>query len=747
MYYSPPTLKQADPGLAGAAQELLRSTAHTMIVATLGLLGIALMLMWLKPPAAHDVMAIPLLVLAALAGIVVLSLLDRQLLLAVVVWQVSLAAITWLAIAQSREPMLAAFYALFPLLAAVTLGWPGALAAEVGVLALLWWLIQGNAGIPLPMSYAAGIAVGGLISGSLGWAAVRALHTVTEWSIYSFHQAEERLEEARGQRVEFRQTEEDLVQANRELARLSDRLKAMYQVAEDARRTKEEFVANVSHELRTPLNMIIGFSEMITQAPGVYGDTVPPALLADIAAIQRNSQHLSKLVDDVLNLSQVEAGRMILTKEWVTLAEIVEAACIAVRALYESKGLYLRSDIPANLPSVFCDATRVRQVVLNLLSNAGRFTRQGGVVVAAWRDTGQIVVSVTDSGPGIFGEDQKRVFEPFQQVDSSLRREHGGTGLGLTISKRFVELHEGTMWLESPAQTDSTAPGGPGTRFCFTLPLDTPASVLSAQTAGAVRWANPYQTHEERTRRSKAQIGPLAPRYVMVERGERLVERFRGTLGEAEVVQAATLADARRELERSPARALVINATSLTVEADRGELLAGLPYDTPVLTCWLPAEEETSQHMGVVRYLVKPITRENLLGALADLGPDICNILLVDDEPEILRLFSRVLSASERGYHVWRANDGQRALDLLRERRPDAVLLDLMLPGLDGFQVLREKNADPALRGIPVIIISSRDPGGQPIVSDRVTVTRAGGLSLNDVAACVKSMSAALTRS
>ncbi|OQA45619.1 MAG: Signal transduction histidine-protein kinase BarA [Chloroflexi bacterium ADurb.Bin325] len=744
MYYSPPTLAHADPEFVGSAQELLRSTARTLVIATLGLLALTLGLMWVKPPAEHDVTAIPLLVLAALVGVAVLWLLDRRLLLAMIVWQSALAALLWLAIVQFHEPLLAFAYALFPLLAAVTLGWPAALVAEAGVLAIAWWFSLGHAGVTLPPEHARGIVIGGLITGALGWASVRALYTVTAWSIYSFHQAQERLEEARNQRVEFRQTEEDLVQANRELARLSDRLKAMYQVAEDARRTKEEFVANVSHELRTPLNMIIGFSEMITQTPGVYGEAVPSALLADIAAIQRNSQHLARLVDDVLNLSQVEAGRMMLTKEWTSLAEIVEAACIAVRALYESKGLRLRTNIPADLPPVFCDATRIRQVVLNLISNAGRFTQRGGVEIAAWVEGGHIAVCVTDSGPGIRAEDQHRVFEPFQQVDASLRREHGGTGLGLTISKRFVEMHEGKMWLESPAHPAGVSDGGPGTRFCFTLPLDTPASVLSGHTAAGVRWLSPYQAYEERTRPSKAALGPLAPRYVVVEPDARLVQRFREALDQAEVVQALTLAEGRRELERSPARALIINTTSLPDNSPSAEDLAGLPYNTPAIICSMPAENEAAQKMGVVRYLVKPITRAALLDALAELGPDVHNILLVDDEPEILRLFTRVLSSSERGYRVWRATDGQRGLDLLRQRRPDAVLLDLILPGLDGYRVLRAKNTDPDLRDIPVIVISSRDPGGQPIVSDQMTITRPGGLSLRDLAACVAGVSEVL---
>ena len=159
----------------------------------------------------------------------------------------------------------------------------------------------------------------------------------------------------------------------------------MQQVAEEARRTKEEFVANVSHELRTPLNMIIGFSEMLLQSVSVYGTELSPHMLADIAAIERNSLHLSRLVDDVLDLSQIDAGRMALSKEWVSLQVTVEAAVSAVRVLYESKGLWLRAEISSALTPVFCDGTRVRQVLINLLSNAGRFTEEGGVVVRTER--------------------------------------------------------------------------------------------------------------------------------------------------------------------------------------------------------------------------------------------------------------------------------------------------------------------------------------------------------------------------
>ena len=173
-------------------------------------------------------------------------------------------------------------------------------------------------------------------------------------------------------------TLEDLASANVQLARLNQLAQGMRHAAEDARRAKEEFVANVSHELRTPPNMIVGFSEMMLQAPQTYGKKIPSALLADLAVIQRNSQHLSSLIDDVLDLSQIEVGKMALTKERVAFQEVVQAAVTAVRPLFDSKGLHLKTEVPGDLPLVFCDRTRIREVVLNLLSNAGRFTEHGG---------------------------------------------------------------------------------------------------------------------------------------------------------------------------------------------------------------------------------------------------------------------------------------------------------------------------------------------------------------------------------
>jgi len=186
----------------------------------------------------------------------------------------------------------------------------------------------------------------------LVWLTLRPFSNAMRWYSFSYEQNRDLLEQARDSRVQLKQTLEDLADANLQLTRLNRLAQGLRQDAERARSAKQEFVANVSHELRTPLNMIVGFSEMMMQAPNIYGRDIPQDLLADLDVILRNSQHLSKLIDDVLDLSQIEAERVALTRERVSLREIVEAAALAVRPLFDSKELYLKVDVPAGLPAV-----------------------------------------------------------------------------------------------------------------------------------------------------------------------------------------------------------------------------------------------------------------------------------------------------------------------------------------------------------------------------------------------------------
>ena len=566
-----------------------------------------------------------------------------------------------------------------------------------------------------------------LLWGSVGLMAVSCyLSKETADSLWRSHLSmQQLLEDARDDRLELKQTQEDLVQANEQLARLSDRLAVMHQVAESARRAKEEFVANVSHELRTPLNMIIGFSEMISEAPDAYGAELPSALLADVDVILRNSRHLASLVNDVLDLSQVETDQMALSREWCDLREIAEAATVAVRPLFAARKIGLELKIAPNLPPVFCDRTRIRQVLLNLLSNAGRFTEHGGVTVQVSTEKDYVITSVTDAGPGIAPEHRDRIFEPFSQIDGSIRRRFGGTGLGLSISKRFVEMHGGTMWLESEL--------GKGSTFYFSLPI---SELSPMRTAGPARWLSTYYQENPRLRRSLAPKPRPRQRLVILESGDALQRLFHRYFEGTEIITTRTFQQALEELSRSPAQALIINDPA--AEQAVPPLLrqaANLPYGTPAIACWVPGKDEAASQLGVVRYLLKPVSREEICAALAQLGEGIRTVLLADDDPDMLQFLGRILTSMEPGYRILRAADGQRTLDLLRERKPDVLILDLAMPRIDGYEILREKRADAEIRGIPVIVISARDPGRESLISNSLTLMRSGGLTLHDLVA------------
>ena len=500
------------------------------------------------------------------------------------------------------------------------------------------------------------------------------------------------------------------------------------QAADEARRAKEEFVANVSHELRTPLNMVIGFTQMIVDAPEAYSSHLPAALVADLNVILRNSQHLSNLIDDVLDLSQIEAGQMALTRENVAIREIVEAAMLAVRPLFDSKKLYLRAEIPADLPSLFCDRTRVREVLLNLLSNAGRFTERGGVTVRSWQQAQDLLVSVSDTGRGIAAADMTRLFQPFQQGDSSIRRRYGGTGLGLSISKRFIELHDGDIKVESVE--------GMGTTFTFRLPLTSPAPLAQSPGSGIRAWPPAglgipaaHCSFDCAEDGGASEAGRDGPQPHGPEAAQPLPPRRRDP-------RRDDMEEAVNAMARLSGQALLINDVSPET-ALRLLQQSPLPDALPALICSLPPMHRSADALGAADYLIKPVAREALLGALAALDLPGKTILVVDDEPDARRLFWRMLATAEQGYRVLVAMDGRQALQVMQEEHPDAVLLDLVMPQMDGFQVLAAKNAIPALRDIPVVVVSAQDPAGQPVVSNFLTIARSGGLSLRQLLECI----------
>jgi signal transduction histidine kinase/DNA-binding response OmpR family regulator len=570
-----------------------------------------------------------------------------------------------------------------------------------------------------------------LIWGVFGmiWLVKRPLLCSAQEALVSFNRSRDMLEQARDSQQKLQMSLKELTETNTQLIRLNKLTQGLRQVAEDERRAKEEFVANVSHELRTPLNMIIGFCEMILNAPAVYGGKIPVTLLSDLEVVLRNSQHLSGLIDDILDMSQIDAGRIGLEKESVLLEEIIEEAITSVRPLYQSKGLYLQINIQSPLPPLYCDRTRIREVLLNLLSNAGRFTDEGGVQVRAWQRDNFVYASVADTGIGISQEEQVRLFRPFQQVDGSIHRRYSGTGLGLSISKSLVELHDGKMWVESEK--------GKGTTFYFRLPVDP----IHLPAGSALRWINPYQPLDYEPRSSSAR-GEINPRVIVVERGLGLQKILKRYLQNVEIATTETIEEAVQSIEHNPARALVINDG---IESQDKLSTSGiLPYKLPAIVCSVPGTEQSITELGATAFLVKPVSRNHLLSILHSL-PSVKTILIVDDDPEAQRLLKRMLATSRDIYQVLRAMDGSQGLEILHRTKVDVILLDLTMPVMDGFQFLEIKQKDPVIASIPVIIISARDPFGQPVLSNGIYVTRGGGLAALQIVNCIEALMTVLS--
>ena len=341
--------------------------------------------------------------------------------------------------------------------------------------------------------------------------------------------------EVQARRAEVEQALADLEHANRQLALANERMAVLRAIAEEAQKSKTEFVARVSHEFRTPLNMIIGLVDLLVETPEVYGEALPTALFEDLKIVHRNCEHLSSMVSDVLDLSQVEAGRVALHQERVNLPELIDGAVAVVTSLLERKGLALVVDVPPGLPAIYCDPTRIRQVVLNLVSNAVRFTERGGITIRVVQQDEAIQVSVADTGPGITPEDALRIFEPFCQGTRGPWRDRGGSGLGLTISKQFIELHGGRIWLDSQP--------GQGATFTFSLPISPPLAPM----VHPGRWFSEDWKWVERTSRPKRSASPFRPRVVICDETGELAPALGRCSEQVELVTATSLGAATED--------------------------------------------------------------------------------------------------------------------------------------------------------------------------------------------------------
>jgi signal transduction histidine kinase/CheY-like chemotaxis protein len=512
--------------------------------------------------------------------------------------------------------------------------------------------------------------------------------TSIEWAWNSYCQARTATAEAQRHRGELMRLYKVVDEAYYRLERSNVQLARARDEAEEARRIKQQFVANVSHELRTPLNIIIGFSEALALSPESYGvRAIPGQLMGDINRIYRSARHLKSLIDDVLDLSQIDARHMPLIIEQSSLSQIILEATDMLRSIVLRKGLALSLELPEALPPVLLDRLRIRQVLLNLLSNAIRFTDAGGITVSVALHADKLQVSVTDTGPGIAPEDLERVFEEFQQLDSSLNKRYDGTGLGLALSRRFVELHGGQLWAESEI--------GRGSRFHLTLPL-----IPKGEAPGRFRKSGPsISAHVE------ARVG----RTVLVATEEPMVVNFLKRYLHDYQVKSIPSRDLAEAIETYLPQAVIVGGGADMRVGEGSPLVTARQAGVPVISCPLPDPVYLSQILEVDCYMVKPITHERLLSLLAGYGERVNRVLIVDDDAQLAELMARIVRAAPRPYTVEIACGGQEGLARMQAFLPDLVLLDLMMPELDGLSLLQFMRADEQLRQVSVVLITARD--------------------------------------
>jgi signal transduction histidine kinase/CheY-like chemotaxis protein len=552
------------------------------------------------------------------------------------------------------------------------------------------------------------------------WLASRPQRTAVQWALAGWEYARNALREARERSAELYRVVRALEEATYRIERMNNALIVAQREAEEARALKARLAATVSHELRGPLNLILGFSKLMALSPESYGEPLPRAYRADVYTIYQNSQHLVALVDDILDLSQIEAQKLPLVKDRVDLEEdVVKKTVHIVEPLAKRKGLYLRLELAGNLPWVLADPVRLRQALLNLLNNALRFTERGGITVRTAQQGNFLLVSVRDTGPGIPAEEMPKLFREFHKVDVATGQEKAGSGLGLSISKHLIELHGGTIWAESQE--------GLGTTFYFTVPL--PGSQPSL--AGIVK------THEAQHPKGEDSCLIVHDDAGVVRLLARHIEGYH-VVGLPDEDQVVTLTE-----ELHP-RAII--TTPERAERIR-ERLAQSPFDVSLITCSLPRMAERSQLQGVVSYLVKPITPEALAATMRQVERDgETTVLLVDDDPDAVRLLERMLNAVPHPYHILKAYDGLQALEIMQETVPDVVFMDLVMPGLDGWQAIARMRAEERTRGVPVVIISARDwMGDNADLGTSLTVVRQQPLDMTRGARCLRALLDALS--
>jgi len=460
--------------------------------------------------------------------------------------------------------------------------------------------------------------------------------------------------------------------------------------AEEANKLKSRFLSMISHELRTPLNLISSVSEIVLQDVEEGHTQIPLSIQKDVSNIKNYAEHLNGLIGDVIDLATMDAGQLRLNKELIDLGETLQMVVESGQQLAIEKGLDWHSDIPKSGPWVWGDRTRIRQVVLNLISNAIKFTEKGAVRLTFDKNNGIATIKIQDTGIGIPSEEQGEIFDAFRRSERSINFGLPGLGLGLTISKMIVEMHDGKIRFKS------TGIEGEGSTFFVELPI---VKLPTLDT----------QVSDSMIQRSERSVLFLTTRpgsnITFLERLQaRDIKIFEAVMGEPEIWQS-------RLSNISPD----IIILDVTIQSDLTWQTLNAIKDnklTQGIPTMLYSSTDKDESLFRLDYLTKPFAVEQLTRALdqhwytVNKESETRTILIVDDDPNSLDLFARVVKSQSAENEVLLANNGEQALEVLKTQPVDLVLLDLQIPKIDGFEVLEAMREDKETSDIPVIVIT-----------------------------------------
>ncbi len=458
-------------------------------------------------------------------------------------------------------------------------------------------------------------------------------------------------------------------------------------LAEEADLLKSRFLSMVSHELLTPMVLLVGLSEMMLREGIGNRPPLPEAYHQDLTRIHAGAQQLGSLVRDVLDLARGQLGQLKLAKQPVNLEEVFKPVALVGEQMARSKGLTWRVEVPPKLPQVMGDAARLQQVALNLVTNAVKFTAQGEVKLVVDVGDDQVTVSIQDTGLGVPLAEQEVIFDEFRQSERTVSRGYGGLGIGLAICRRLIDLHGGEIGVRSGGDENS------GSTFYFALPI-----LKSLQTIQPV---SPSQTVLVLTS--------------FAERAASFKDHLSNMGYKVEILGIDESPDWLRDVLAAPPGAFILDIPV----AERGwelmDLLKANPVtrDIPVIF-YSFLQEQGIGSMLSMDYLSKPLAGSELgkvlerYGLTGDSKGEAGTVLLVDDDADILEMHSRMVAEHIPDIRVLRAENGQIALEIMQQTRPALVLLDLLMPKLDGMGVLRAMQEDERLRDIPVIVLTAQ---------------------------------------